>query len=313
MDGSSQAKPKPVPEAPIVRHPEFYFSDGSVVVIVERTAFRIHQSVLARHSEVFNGMWDVPQPSKAEMYDGCPMVVLSDSVNDFVDVMRVIYDAFHFDKLKPDTSLSTLITFISGILRISTKYSMQQLRNKCITIIQEKFPSTLKGCDEVLTRGIQYVPSEIVRIIPLARETTVPKVLPWAFYLCAHISVDEILANSVLSWRDKALCLAGKERLWEMQKKQTHSFLLDFKQSPQCATGCQSRVPRGLKLENIENLRVSPHPLEEYTDWKSLMLCNKCQAMAEAQHRDGREKVWQMLPSLFHLGTWDDICKDQNC
>ncbi|KAF9477719.1 hypothetical protein BDN70DRAFT_907115 [Pholiota conissans] len=298
---------------PIVRHPEFYFSDGSVVIIVEKTAFRVHQSVLARHSDVFNDMWDVPQPNKVELYDGCPTVILSDSVNDFVDVMRVIYDAFHFDKLKPDTNLSTLITFIAGILRVSTKYSMQQLRNKCISVIQEKFPSTLRGCDEVLTRGIQYVPSEIVRIIPLARETVLPKVLPWAFYLCAHISVDEILANSVLSWRDKALCLAGKERLWEMQKKKTHGFLLDFKQSPQCTQQCQTRVSRSLKLENIETLRISPHPLEEYTDWKSLMLCIKCQSMAEAQHRDGREKVWQMLPGLFHLGTWDDICKDQSC
>ncbi|KAF8193314.1 hypothetical protein BJ912DRAFT_960647, partial [Pholiota molesta] len=271
-----------LPEATIVRHPEFYFADGSVVIIVERTAFRVHQSVLARHSDVFSDMWDVPQPMKTELYDGCPTVILSDSVNDFVDVMRVIYDAFHFDKLKPDTSLAMLITFVSGILRISTKYSMQQLRNKCISIIQEKFPSTLRGCDEVLTRGIQYVPSEIVRIIPLARETTVPKVLPWAFYLCAHISVDEILTNTVLSWRDKALCLAGKERL-----------------CPQCQSSCQTRVSRSsLRLENIETLRISPHPLEEYTDWKSLMLC---------------PKVWQMLPGLFHLGTWDDICKDQNC
>lgn len=92
MDGSN-ARLKATQEPPIVRHPEFYFSDGSVVIIVERTAFRVHQSVLARHSDVFNDMWDVPQPNRTEKYDGCPMVVLSDSVNDFIDVMRVIYDA----------------------------------------------------------------------------------------------------------------------------------------------------------------------------------------------------------------------------
>ncbi|KIM34917.1 hypothetical protein M413DRAFT_32915 [Hebeloma cylindrosporum] len=81
------------PEPAIVRHHEFYFSDGSVVIIVERTAFRVHQSILARHSEVFNGLWEVPQPSRMEVYDGCPSMHLSgDSVDDFVDVMRVIYD-----------------------------------------------------------------------------------------------------------------------------------------------------------------------------------------------------------------------------
>ena len=92
MDGSNP-KPKATAEIPILRHPEFYFSDGSVVIIVERTAFRVHQSVLARHSDVFNDMWDVPQPNRSDTYDGCPMVSLSDSVTDFVDVMRVIYDA----------------------------------------------------------------------------------------------------------------------------------------------------------------------------------------------------------------------------
>ncbi|KAF8885885.1 hypothetical protein CPB84DRAFT_1788044 [Gymnopilus junonius] len=315
MDGQpSSSKTRPGgTEIPIVRHPEFYFPDGSIVMIVERTAFRVHQSILARHSEVFAALWDVPQPRNTDLYDGCPKVELQgDSLNDFMDVMRVLYDVFYFDKIKPETNLSALIKFISGILRISTKYSMNQLRNKCISVIQDKFPSTLKGCDDVLSRGIQYVPSEIVRIIPLARETIVPKVLPWAFYLCTHIPVDEIMANNVLEWRDKALCLAGKEHLWEMQKTLTHTFLLDFKQSPTCTTGCQMRVPRNLKLNDIESIRDSPHPLQEYTDWKSLMLCVKCQQAFEAQHKDGREKVWQMLPSIFHLGTWDDICKDQS-
>ena len=90
MDGKS--KKVVVVESPIVRHPEFYFSDGSVIIIVERTAFRVHQSILARHSEVFSGLWEVPQPSKVDLYDGCPSMHLTDSVDDFVDVMRVLYD-----------------------------------------------------------------------------------------------------------------------------------------------------------------------------------------------------------------------------
>jgi hypothetical protein len=77
---------------PIVRHPDFYLPDGSVVLILEGTALRIHQSVLARHSEVFNGMWDVPQPSSYENYDGCPCVHLSDSLDDFVEIVKVLYD-----------------------------------------------------------------------------------------------------------------------------------------------------------------------------------------------------------------------------
>ncbi|KAF8149053.1 hypothetical protein B0H34DRAFT_734667 [Crassisporium funariophilum] len=306
---------KPGVKDPIVRHPEFYFPDGSVVLIVERTAFRVHQSVLARHSEVFNGMWDVPQPPQVDMYDGCPTVWLTDSKNDFTDVMRVLYDAFYFDKLKPDSPLTTLIAFISGLLRISTKYDMQQLRQKCISIIQDKFPSTLAGCDMVLSRQYKYIPAEIVRVIPLARETNVATVLPWAFYLCAQIGVDDILKDPVLSWRDKALCLAGKEFLWEAQKSNTHKFLLEFNQALDCPHNCHRSVASNSTMtwQNAEIMRITPHPLEEYVDWKDVRVCRKCLDMVMLQHRIGREKVWEKLPSYFQLGTWDDIIKDQSC
>ncbi|KAF9525773.1 hypothetical protein CPB83DRAFT_908890 [Crepidotus variabilis] len=302
----------------ISRHPDYYFTDGSVVLIVESTALRIHQSILGRHSDVFSGMWDVPQPTSMESYDGCPTVVLPDSLDDFVDVVSVLYDPFlhsHFDKLDSQTNLKELISFISGILRISTKYNMQQIRAKCISIIQDKFPSTLAGCDDVLKRKLQYRPSEIDRIIPLARETNVPRVLPWAFYLCAQMAVSELLQNAALSWKDKALCLAGKERLWEMQKTVTHTFLLNFQNSPQCITGCKVRSPDTFKaaMDAIEVLRLTPHALEEYTDWPGLRLCIKCQIYVQTLHREGREKVWQLLPTFFHLGTWDEIFKDQSC
>lgn len=89
---SAQAGGSTGDEIAIVKHPDFYFPDGSVVIIVEQTAFRIHKYVLARHSDVFNGMWDVPQPSMSDTYDGCPTVKLADSKTDFIDVMRVMYD-----------------------------------------------------------------------------------------------------------------------------------------------------------------------------------------------------------------------------
>jgi len=221
----------------------------------------------------------------------------------------------HFDKLDSHTSIKDLITFISGILRISTKYHIQQLREKCITIIHDKFPSTLSGCDDVIKRKIPYRPSEIDRIIPLARETNVPRVLPWAFYLCAQMRTEELLQNPVLSWHDKALCLAGKERLWEMRKTVTHTFLLDFHPAPTCISGCKLRMPDSFTaaLEAIEVLRVTPHVLDEYTDWSNLRLCNRCQSFLQVQHKQGREKVWQSLPGFFHLGTWEEISKNQSC
>jgi BTB/POZ domain. len=73
-------------------HADFWFVDGSVVIIVEATSFKIHQSVLSRHSDVFSGMFTVPQPARDDTIDGCPVVVLSqDKASDFVDVLKALY------------------------------------------------------------------------------------------------------------------------------------------------------------------------------------------------------------------------------
>lgn len=95
LDWPSMAPSKPSTEgseSTIARHLDFYLPDGSVVLILEGTALRVHQSVLARHSEVFNGMWNIPQPSSSDMYDGCPAISLSDSLDDFVEVVKVLYN-----------------------------------------------------------------------------------------------------------------------------------------------------------------------------------------------------------------------------
>lgn len=52
----------------------FWLRDGNVVLIAEKTAFRVHQSVLERKSEVFKDMFGVPQPENAETLEQCPLV-----------------------------------------------------------------------------------------------------------------------------------------------------------------------------------------------------------------------------------------------
>jgi len=226
--------------------------------------------------------------------------------------MRALYEPFHFDKLMPDADLATLIQFVSGILRISTKYNMLSLREKCINVLRTKFPSSLGACDRLLSSGYKYTASTIVRAIPLARETNVPEILPWAFYISTNISNDALLEDSVLSWKDKALCLVGKNQLWAMQKSVTHKFLFEFNKAATCPYPCQSRLPPLMSWHRTEELRGSPHPLNQFDDWDSLKVCAKCAEHTRLQHQKGRENVWKELPATFQLGTWDDIHKEQN-
>ncbi|KAF5332493.1 hypothetical protein D9611_005476 [Ephemerocybe angulata] len=317
---------------------EFYFSDGSLVVRIDAKTFKVHSSILARHSEIFSDMAEIPQPHDCELIDGCPVVDLQDDVEEFTDTLRAIYDPMHFDTLDSKSTLSTLLTFLSGILRITTKYAMEKLRRKCISFLEAKFPSTLDGCLSLLASQFQYSSADIVRLIALASAhnggANIPSVLPWAYYLCTQMTVDEIIGNDVLTWECKAVCLAGKEKLWHAFTTISHSMLFSFSPSPLCQSACAGKLAqlalpsqyggadfgggRSGKLGSIswkeaEDLRMRPHPLEEYGGWgpwKSAV-CTRCFGHLKDMHMAGRQKVWQELPVYFGLGTWDGIRRDE--
>lgn len=136
------------------RHAEFWLHDGSIVLCVQDTLFRVHQTILANHSEVFADLFRLPQPTEEgedaqtkegdemQKIEGCHVVHLQDNVDDFVDVLKAIYYPSHFENLSPTADLDTILTFISGILRLSTKYFIRELRKRCIALLTSKFPTT---------------------------------------------------------------------------------------------------------------------------------------------------------------------------
>ncbi len=88
--------PGPTPDTnPLVIHPtrheEFWLYDGSIVLAVENTLFRVHQTILANHSEVFADLFTVPQPENEDTIDGCHVVHLYDDEKDFVDLLKAMY------------------------------------------------------------------------------------------------------------------------------------------------------------------------------------------------------------------------------
>ena len=91
-DNTTIAGPSRLYSVP-TRHPNFWLYDGSIVLSVESCLFRVHQTILANHSEIFSDLFTVPQPEEEaeEMIEGCRIVHLSDDENDFVDLLNAIY------------------------------------------------------------------------------------------------------------------------------------------------------------------------------------------------------------------------------
>ncbi|KAJ3554525.1 hypothetical protein NM688_g3063 [Phlebia brevispora] len=216
-------------------HHDLWFSDGSIVLQAERTLFRVHISWLSRHSMVFRDMFSMPQPAPVErsqdipsdfVPDGCQYMRLDDTAEDLANLLTAIYDGPSFgNNDRADFQI------LSGVLRLSTKYAVDDLRRKTIEHLSVAWPSTLKGWDareeaartseaeSAIPRRQRY-PSPIA-VINLARKVDAPSLLAAAFYELSRYHFSEIFGpgqhaalrsdTEVLSPTDLQRLALGKE------------------------------------------------------------------------------------------------------
>ena len=120
---------------PEQHHPTLYFDDGNVVLSAiakdgRRRYFRVHQSVLCRHSPIFEEMFqipplreDTPEHEIAESYDGVLHIQMPDTAEEVDSLIGVLYDPlyvylfFHLEQL-PTPNLHKGDQLISAIAQI---------------------------------------------------------------------------------------------------------------------------------------------------------------------------------------------------
>ncbi|KAF8920508.1 hypothetical protein CPB85DRAFT_1372650 [Mucidula mucida] len=202
----------------LYRHHDLWFEDGSVVCRAENTLFRVHMSQLARHSVCFRDMFQLAshEPSHHDDIEGCPLIFLHDSALDLESLLVSIYDGPCDFRGQRGRDFRT----VSGILRLSTKYIIDHLREKALAHLSTAWPSTLAGWDtrEDYARYAEQDPAQHGRVYPspiavinLAHEVDAPSLLPAAFYDLCRYPFPLYRASPSLSLSDtQRLCL-GKE------------------------------------------------------------------------------------------------------
>ncbi|KAJ8073279.1 hypothetical protein PM082_020151 [Marasmius tenuissimus] len=320
-----QSQPLPTPASPPppthrddfdaskhTKHHKFWFYDGSVVLNVENTLFRVHKAILSTHCEVFETLFSIPQQAslKEERIEGCPVVRLAgDKPGDMNDLLSALYFPSHFDQLQiPSAEPHTMITFISGILRLSTKYLNPLLRTRCISILHTYIPTTHPSYDSPPVKR-RLKSDELMLLARLARETNVPTILPYLFYCIARLSPARILKDDPndISWRDKTIAQIGRERLRHAEMSMSHSFLLGFVPSPNCKTLFLCSAARGphTAWHHLDGSGKSANPLKEFVKWKDMNVCEECVELCKKMHEEGRTAVWNVLPALFEMEGWE--------
>ncbi|KAH8081311.1 hypothetical protein BXZ70DRAFT_959759 [Cristinia sonorae] len=186
---------------PTLVRTDVWFSDGNVVLIAGSAAFRVHKGQLERHSEIFQDLFSVPQPEGQLLFEGCPWVELHDSPSDILHLLHALYDGLYFDKPSGDD-----FPAIAGVLRLSTKYMIEHLRQRCLVRLTTDWPSTLAGWDareKVATdKDGRYGPREAyphpLLVISLALELGITDVLPSAYLDLARYGPRRIVSGTPL-------------------------------------------------------------------------------------------------------------------
>ncbi|KAF8644671.1 hypothetical protein AX16_008331 [Volvariella volvacea WC 439] len=122
----------------VKRDEEYYFDDGSCILLVQDTLFNVHRSILSRDGSSFGTMFSLPQGStEAEgKSDRNPVILHGDTVSEFKHFLWALY------ALPPELSSLTSPTSDSlvqlmDIARISYKYSFKSLETWSLDAIQE--------------------------------------------------------------------------------------------------------------------------------------------------------------------------------
>ncbi len=110
----------------LLKHPEFWFSDGSLILRAHSTLFRVHISQLCRKSVFFRDLFSLPQPPESDpterQLEGCPVLDLHDSPEDVANLVKVIYDGpYVFNPFLPLLFLVVQPRFVFGFASLRTR------------------------------------------------------------------------------------------------------------------------------------------------------------------------------------------------
>ena len=81
----------PINLTAVVPHETFYLEDDSVEVLCGNTLFRVHTTILSFHSPALRRMFAPANLATAESPNGCPRITSSDTAEDFVTLLKMIY------------------------------------------------------------------------------------------------------------------------------------------------------------------------------------------------------------------------------
>ncbi|KZT09932.1 uncharacterized protein LAESUDRAFT_645250 [Laetiporus sulphureus 93-53] len=302
-----------MPAAPS-RDQDFWLADGNVVLLAGDHAFRVHQSILCRRSDVFHNLFRVPQPEGGEMIDGCPVVCLSDSRHDVRCLLKALYDGSSF----PDPQTRWEFWTLAALIRMGHKYEMAAICASALDCMKTGFPEDLDAWLDVCASGLEsermtFEAEHAIVAIRLARLTQTDSMLPAAFYLCCQLDSRHLIdgvtdidgVKHVLDPEDLARCIDGRAQL-QGNVNALAARILKPKADAMCSKrdtcrGEMQMVRDRLLYEGMSSCNVFSPPWEESVNDMCSRICNLCAANIRKRRRTFERRVWSLVPNMIGL------------
>ncbi|KAF8158265.1 hypothetical protein B0H34DRAFT_859078 [Crassisporium funariophilum] len=313
---------------------EPWFDDGNIMLITaeQPTAYRLHRGVLARHSEIFSDMLEIPQPltSETEFFDGCQVVCMYDMPSELSNLVKALYDGPKF----LNTSVEDFF-YLAGVLRLATKYFIGQLRRKAIQFLEQTWASTLKGHDLMveaalnspIIENLTYPYVHPLHVLNLAREVDIEIVVPSALYFLSLYPLSDILKGDhpkLLvnnSSRPSSILMSSDLQLYTLMFQHRlqviDSFIRHFcgkrasdppcRSVGTCGKGFQRLISQ---LHRSWTLRTGPlHYISQAMQQVSqdAAFCNLCRLDFLEETALLRQNIWDELPNIVNLSKWSEM------
>ncbi|KAL1951341.1 hypothetical protein VTO73DRAFT_490 [Trametes versicolor] len=302
------------------------------------------QGVLGRRSEVFSGLFAVPQPENeadVEQLGGCPVVRVQDSLHDFKHFLHALYDgmaAYVMDNGPVKFSL------LAALLRLSHKYEVNHIQEAALRRLKPAFPNNFAAWKTYESPSLEFwpdthqartaasqvdmAPGEPIEAANLLRRCGYDGMLPVALHMCATLDIHVLLhgaeradgTRETLAVDDLERCLVARGTLEGRSAEFLHR-MLDFEPAEGGSFSggmhreCAGRIRRAwtatvrylkdLECESEVTRRAFlMEVLSEAED--DVKACNVCLDYVSSDERELSQELWNDLPTIMGLQvpTW---------
>lgn len=207
---------------------------------------------------------------------------------------------------------------------------MAKFRSVAVQRLTYEFPATLAEFDDMNGYSrIEECPSlteELFTAIALAHKYSLRRILPWAFLAaCELLTPEEILrpmgvTQTALSPEDQRICITGWRRLMNKQIPTTFAGLIVGNKActrSSCKTSREQTLIKEFVVLKDRSGTVTSIGLDGTMTpavWEKQWengLCKACIKVAQNLHEEGRQRMWDDLPSIFGLPGWVELLEEE--